>query len=319
MQEQFDDLTAELESLRKRLSNIPRHMLEMRAELCRAAGLREVELPFAGELLEVRQEARDWEGAIERLLHGFGLSLLAPDSRYAHVAGWVDRTHLNGRLVYFRVLRPRPVDHSLLQPASLANKIAIKPESAFYDWLDAEVALRFNFACCETLDQFRREPQAITRAGQIKGKGERHEKDDRHAVGDRSRYVLGWSNERKIEALEIARKQVDERRTSVIARIAKLDKQRAEARNRKTKLAELGMFESFHELDWRPLAGEIERLDRERRALEEGSDILKTLQQQLACHRPKALDEIENKLRVDHDERSKLEDRRAGAIRLAEE
>ena len=59
----------------RRLSNIPRHMLEMRAELCRAAGLREAELPFAGELLEVRQEARDWEGAIERLLHGFGLSI----------------------------------------------------------------------------------------------------------------------------------------------------------------------------------------------------------------------------------------------------
>ena len=220
LQEQYDDLTAELESLRHRLSNIPRHMLEMRAELCRAAGLREADLPFAGELLEVRQEARDWEGAIERLLHGFGLSLLAPDSHYARVAEWVDRTHLNGRLVYFRVLRPRPVDHSSLPPASLAHKIAIKPESAFYDWLDAEVALRFNFACCDTLDQFRREPQAITRAGQIKGKGERHEKDDRHAVGDRSRYVLGWSNERKIEALESARKQLEDRRMPLVARIA---------------------------------------------------------------------------------------------------
>ncbi len=318
LQEQYDDLTAELESLRRRLSNIPRHMLEMRAELCRAAGLREADLPFAGELLEVRQEARDWEGAIERLMHGFGLSLLAPDSRYASVAEWVDRTHLNGRLVYFRVLRPRAVDHSLLQPASLAHKIAIKPESAFYDWLDAEVALRFNFACCDTLEQFRREPQAITRAGQIKGKGERHEKDDRHAVGDRSRYVLGWSNERKIEALESARRQVEGRRTPLGARIAKLEKQRVEARNRKTKLAELGMFESFRELDWRPLAGEIERLELERRALEDGSDILKTLQRQLASIEA-ALDEIESKLRVDQDERARLEDRRAGAVRLAEE
>jgi uncharacterized protein YPO0396 len=318
LQEQHDDLTAELASLRLRLSNIPRHMLEMRAELCRAAGVRESELPFAGELLEVRQEARDWEGAIERLLHGFGLSLLTPDSRYASVAEWVDHTHLNGRLVYFRVLRPRPVDHSLLQQTSLAHKIAIKPESVFYDWLDAEMALRFNFACCDTLEQFRREPQAITRAGQIKGKGERHEKDDRHAVGDRSRYVLGWSNERKIEALETARKQVEGRRTPLEARIGKLDKQRAEARNRKTKLAELGMFESFRELDWRPLAGEIERLEGERRALEDGSDILKTLQRQLKDI-DQALDEIENKLRVDHDERAKLEDRRAGAVRLAEE
>ncbi len=170
LQEQYDELTAELESLRQRLSNIPRHMLEMRAELCRAAGLRESELPFAGELLEVRQEARDWEGAIERLLHGFGLSILAPDSHYQRVAEWVDRTHLHGRLVYFRVLKPRHVDRAPIAAASLVNKLAIKPESGFYEWLDAEVALRFNFVCCDSLDQFRREPQAITRAGQIKAR-----------------------------------------------------------------------------------------------------------------------------------------------------
>src|SRR3984957_8505410 len=78
LQQQYDELSAELESLRNGLSNIPRHMLELRAQLCRAAGLREAELPFAGELLEVRQEARDWEGAIERLGRSFGLSLLSP-------------------------------------------------------------------------------------------------------------------------------------------------------------------------------------------------------------------------------------------------
>ncbi len=78
------------------------------------------------------------------------------------------------------------------------------------------------------------------------------------------------------------------------------------------------MFESFRELDWRPLAGEIERLERERRALEDGSDILKTLQRQLAAI-DQALAEIENKLRMDRDEHARLEDRRAGAVKLAEE
>ena len=48
--------------------------------------------------------------------------------------------------------------------------------------------------------EFRRATRAVTKAGQIKG-GNRHEKDDRHRIDDRSRYVLGWSNERKIEAL----------------------------------------------------------------------------------------------------------------------
>ena len=38
---------------------------------------------------------------------------------------------------------------------------------------------------------FRRLPRAITKAGQIKGAGGRHEKDDRRRVDDRSGYVLG--------------------------------------------------------------------------------------------------------------------------------
>src|SRR5450759_864539 len=53
------------------------------------------------------------------------------------------------------------------------------------------------------------------------------------------------------------------------------------AQERNTRLAELAVFESFQELDWRPLVTEIERLDGERRELEDGSDILRTLQQQL--------------------------------------
>ena len=58
----------------------------------------------------MRSEDRDWEGAIERLMHSFGLSLLVPDADYARVAQWVDRTHLGERLVYFRVLSHRAAD-----------------------------------------------------------------------------------------------------------------------------------------------------------------------------------------------------------------
>jgi uncharacterized protein YPO0396 len=75
-------------------------MLRLRETLSRAVGLAEDALPFAGELLQVREDARDWEGAIERLLHGFGQSLLVPDACYARVNEWVDRTHTGERLVY---------------------------------------------------------------------------------------------------------------------------------------------------------------------------------------------------------------------------
>jgi uncharacterized protein YPO0396 len=201
---EHDTLSAEIRSLKARRSNIPTDQISLARRLvCAALKLAEDEMPFAGELIQVREEERDWEGAAERLLRGFGLSLLVPDEHYASVADWVDRTHLRGRLVYFRIRQAgRNKDLPELHRDSLARKLSIKPESTCYDWLERELAHRFDVACCLTQEQFRRETRAITRAGQIKAAGERHEKDDRHRLDDRSRYVLGWSNTAKIAALE---------------------------------------------------------------------------------------------------------------------
>ncbi|HTF44518.1 MAG TPA: SbcC/MukB-like Walker B domain-containing protein, partial [Terriglobales bacterium] len=278
---QHDEREAELNSLRQRRSNIPRHMLDLRKSICEASGLAEEALPFAGELIQVRSEARDWEGAIERLLHNFGLSILVADTDYTRVAEWVDRTHLGERLVYFRVRDYRTADHAAPHPASLVRKIALKPDCGFYGWMESELARRFDYACCDTLDQFRRERQAITRSGQVKSGNDRHEKDDRHRINDRSRFVLGWSNEAKIAALEKQSRELARRMQAVAGRVADLEKQLKELRARLGKVEKLGMFNSFQDVDWRPLAAQIDRLEQERRQLEEESDVLRALQQQL--------------------------------------
>lgn len=120
-----------------------------------------------------------------------------PEAHYAKVAAWAERTHLGARLVYYRVRAAVAADQRSLQAHSLARTLAIKPPSPFYHWIEAELGRRFDYACCENLEQFRREKLAVTRNGQIKAGGERHEKDDRHRLDDPSRYVLGWSNEAK--------------------------------------------------------------------------------------------------------------------------
>ncbi|MFN3398618.1 MAG: ATP-binding protein, partial [Sulfurimicrobium sp.] len=209
--QEHDALSAEINSLKARRSNIPAEQVAMRAALCSALGLSGEDMPFAGELLQVHEDERDWEGAAERLLRNFGLSLLVPDAHYAEVAEWVDRTHLRGRLVYFRVRQGSRAELPSLHRDSLVRKLAVKLDSPFYDWLERELAHRFDVACCATPEQFRRETRAITRAGQTKSPGERHEKDDRHRLDDRSRYVLGWSNAAKIAALEAKTRQLEAR------------------------------------------------------------------------------------------------------------
>lgn len=280
-EERRAELEAELASLRRRRSNIPAAMLALRERLCTELELAADTLPFAGELLQVREEERDWEGVSERLLHNFGLSLLVPDVQYRAVAEWVDRTHLRGRLVYYRVLDRREAALPELQPSSLVRKIAIRPDSAFYAWLERELARRFDYACCTDLDQFRRERKAVTRAGQVKGDGERHEKDDRYVIDDRTRYVLGWSNEAKIAALA---KQAADLARLIEARRRGLEEVRAEhrkLRDREGWLKQFIVYGDFSDLDWRSLTLEIQRLEEERKTLEAASDVLRTLQQQL--------------------------------------
>lgn len=300
------DLDAEIQSLKARRSNIDARQIAMRAALCQALNLREDRMPFAGELLQVRDEARDWEGAAERLLHAFGLSLLVPDAYYAQVAQWVEQTHLKGRLVYFRVRDAVPRDLPMLHPHSIVRKIAVKPDSPFYAWLEHEVARRFDIACCATQEQFRAEPKAITRAGQIKSGGERHEKDDRHRLDDRSRYVLGWSNAAKLAALNAKARVLEDKLGGVGLQIAALQKEQLGIRERLAALAKLVEFNDFGELDWPANARELERLKDERARLEAASDLLKTLAEQLAVLEA-ALLTTEQQLIAQRDKRSKTE------------
>ncbi|MBZ4417647.1 ATP-binding protein [Myxococcus sp. RHSTA-1-4] len=300
------EVEAELQSLRRRRSNLPSRMLALRERMCAELGLDADALPFAGELLQVREEERDWEGAIERVLHGFGTSLLVSDACYPKVAQWVERTHLDGRLVYYRVKEEGTARVPALQPHSLLRKLAIKPDSSMYRWLEAELARRFDYACCDTLEQFRRERQALTRSGQLKRGGEQHEKDDRFRLDDRSRYVLGWTNEQKRAALESEARSLETRLDEATSRAQALEAKRKALQGRRELLSQLAVFDSFRELDWKPVAADLQRLEEQLRELESASDVLHTLEGQLV-KQERALERAEAKLKEVEKRQARLE------------
>lgn len=298
---EHDALVSEIASLKARRSNIPLAQIKLRAAMCQALELAEDLIPFVGELLQVREEHRPWEGAIERILHSFGLALLVPDEHYPAVAAWVDRTYLAGRVVYFRVRAARQAEPSDLHPQSLVTKISVKPDSPFYPWLARELSYRFNYACCETPEQFRREVRALSLSGQVKGTGERHEKDDRHRLDDRSRYVLGWSNTQKITALEVAKDRLEERLGDIGSNIANAEKQRALIRHQLESLAALNEFTDYREIDWAECATLVARLQDEKSQLEAASDALLALAAQLKTQQD-ALQVTENEVsRLDQE------------------
>jgi uncharacterized protein YPO0396 len=294
---EHNQLLQEINSLKARLSNIPSAQVNMRASLCKALDINPEAMPFVGELLQVREEHSDWEGAIERVLHNFGVALLVPDELYVQVAAWVDQTHLAGRLVYFRVRGPRQADKPDVHAESLVRKVSIKPDSVFYPWLERELSSRFNYACCETPEQFRREVRAISKSGQIKTSGERHEKDDRHRLDDRSRYVLGWSNAAKIAALEATKASLELHLGNIGSEVAGGEKRRGQLRQQLDALVALNEFNDYRELDWAVCASNMAKLQDEKATLEAASDKLLRLSARLAKVKAE-LEATENQLSV---------------------
>lgn len=307
LQNQGSDLKAQISALEKRKSNISIRQLNIRELICSELNVDEQRLPFVGELIQVKSSETLFQGAIERVLHSFALSMLVPEDLYAEVSDMVEQTQLRSKLVYYRVNQPQEHYPKGAEPNSLLNKIDIKVDSEYYDWLQKELQNRFDYTCCEKLSDFRRCDKAITPNGQIKSGRFRHEKDDRHNIADKSRYVLGWSNKEKIRLLGkqlFALQQQIGELDKVIGQFkiekSNLEKQRQNAQ----QLAEFNETFDFAQINWPFYSSKIETLQQELRVLQASSDVLQKLQQQLLQLQSELLP-LENKCKEQYTEQGK--------------
>ena len=223
----------------------------------------------------------EWEGAAERVLHGFGLSLLVPNDAYDAVRRWVDDHHLGGKLVYFRVperLAPRAAV-SRGPGLFLVDCLEVQHGNRYGPWLHAELERRAAYACVEDVADFRSAVRAVTRAGQIKDT-DRHEKDDRRRVDDRRSYVLGWSNQAKIDALLEEEGRLARRVSSLLAAIDERKKRLEGAEARLRVISALAEYRQPGDLDWAAAVGQVREREAERKAIRASSDILRTLTSQ---------------------------------------
>lgn len=285
-------VSAEIESLEQRTSNLPHDQVVMREELCAALGLTAEQLPYAGELLDVYDARAEWRGAAERVLRGFALSLLVPQQYYDAVTRWVNGRRLTvagrgAKLVYERVAARRV----RLQPAEadgllLADCIEVR-EGPFEEYLRNELMKRADFRCAPTLQEFRDLRRAVTREGQVRS-GDRHEKDDRHRVDDPRRWVLGWVNERKLTALRDELADLERDRQEAAAAAATLGARREVLQHRLDALVRVEGFRSWTELDADEAEDRADAHDAERARLQSGSSRLEEITKALECNAEEA-------------------------------
>ena len=188
------EVNAELRSLHDRRTNIPRRSLELRDRLCAELSSTQEELPFAGELIQVRADQSDWEGAAERVLRGFGLSLLVPTSTTQRCPTGSMPTISAAGSSTTGCPTPGRGRSRRRRAARCTRKLEIKDVDRSSTGSTRELRRRADYVCVESMAEFRRERRAVTRAGQIKS-DQRHEKNDRAPDRRPAPYVLGWTNE----------------------------------------------------------------------------------------------------------------------------
>lgn len=204
----IEELTGEIRSLRSRRSNLPSSLVAVRDRLAEAAGESPSSLPFAGELMDVRDPA--WQGAVERLLRGLTSTILVPERLYETVSRTVEGRHWGTRVSYERV-RERAHGEDAAPPGRTVLSLLHLGDSPLRTWLRGRLARGFPHVLVEDVSELPRHERALTRAGQIKNR-DLHVKDDRFRIEDRSRWVIGTDNtallELRAQELETARAEL---------------------------------------------------------------------------------------------------------------
>lgn len=282
------DEQTELNSLKARKSQIPSWLVEIRNQVCYDLQIEEDELPFAGELLKVNDDEAEWEGAIERLLHDFGMNLLVPSTHYRSVSRYVNGKTLRsadgkGRKLNYLEADINRIDNYTRQLTedSVLHKIEIKPDTAFDTWMENYLHRNYaEFACVEQ-EELLQIPNAITRQGLIKRGRIRHTKDDRWSITDRRNFILGWSNIDKIKALEENIIEIQSVIRTVTVQKNDIETQQDSNNTIKTAVSKIIEQKDYSIINWQAEVRKIFDLEAEQKELLNKNDLLNTLKKSL--------------------------------------
>ncbi|GAA4334842.1 ATP-binding protein [Flaviaesturariibacter amylovorans] len=279
----------ELQSLKERKTQVPSWLIGFRWQLCSDLDINDDELPFMGELLKVAESETAWEGAIEKLLHDAGISLLVPKEHYKSVSRYVNDNVLRSpdgrgiKITYLEADLDKLTQVSRrLEGESVVYKLEIKPDTQFFDWLDNHLQRSFGDFVCVDVQTLQHVPFGITKQGLIKSGKIRHTKDDRRRLDDKRNYVLGWSNVEKIKVLEQVIDELEIEIEQLRTEKAGIEKQQSENDSLKQQLSHLLTVRDFSRIDWRFHTEKIHELATERFDLLNNNDLLSLLNQKKA-------------------------------------
>ncbi|WP_425319178.1 ATP-binding protein [Cellulomonas marina] len=187
---------AERDAARTRKDSIPSDLHRARAALAEAAGMTPAELPFVGELVEVRTEFEPWRAAFNLALGGFATELLVDAARLRAFRTAIDAVP-TARRIRFRGVPTGRRDDVVLADRTLPARLDYRP-TRFTGWLQQELADRYAYVCLDSAAELPSHTKALTISGQTSDGA-------RGAHGGQGvANVLGFSGARRLGELEEA-------------------------------------------------------------------------------------------------------------------
>lgn len=259
----YEEKRIELDNLKKRPSNIHNDNQVVRDKIIKELGIKETDLPFVGELMQVKSEHKHWQDAIEKLFRSFALNILVPEKYEKKVNRFINLNRMRQLVTYEAI--PNSSIQSFLNSSEggVIDKIEFKEGEPFRSYLRKRLVNDFDYECFEEDDDyFRKCDKGLTIKGLQNNRG-RYRKDDREGL----RYFLGWDTFANIDLVSNElRLLLSQKQTLEIG----VENQGKELKKQKDKLELLGKFlaiEFFSEIDSQKeeisltkLDGEIEKL-----------------------------------------------------------
>lgn len=260
-QDRFGDVAAQLSEQQKNLNAIKSEILEIEArpdsnidvryqklrdEMIESLGLPGEELVFIGELLDVKDDEKLWQGAIERALGGLKTTLLVPQKNYSMVTRWLNVRHtgLHVRAQVVSQVRTdqRSAGFTEFSERGYLRKLIWK-DHVYRDWLKSHLH-NFDLQCVSGTDELDATQFSMTKEGLVHMERGRFEKKDQRKIDDRRGWSLGFSNKSRLALLNTDKGAVE-------LRLSQLDRTLKEAREALNKNVErANVWERLSSYTW---------------------------------------------------------------------
>ena len=192
------DTQAEYDAVRQRPgSNLPVEFQRFRAELAEHLGVPESDLPFAAELVEVRQAEQAWRGAIERALGSHRLRILVPQAAMHAALQWVNQRH---NRLHVRLLEVRDATPAAFMPDGFARKLNLKPATPAAHLNTLRQLLQgLDRHCVPDVETLERTPHAMTVQGLMSSQSGHFDKQDQKRLDQD--WMTGFDNRDRLAHL----------------------------------------------------------------------------------------------------------------------